>query len=75
VNGRDAAWFRGTEATHEGRSRAGGVEKDVTFVDVGHDMDDAIDAAYRAKYRNSMGIDHIVGPQARAATLELVPAA
>jgi hypothetical protein len=73
VNGRDAAWFRGTQATHEGHIRAGGVDKDVTFVDAPHDIDDALDAAYRAKYRNSTGIDHIQSPQARAATLELVP--
>jgi hypothetical protein len=73
VNGRDAAWFRGTQATHEGHIRAGGVDKDVTFVDVPNDINDALDAAYRAKYRNSTGIDHIQRPQARSATLELVP--
>lgn len=33
VNGRNAAWFRGALATYEGRIRAGGVEKDVTFVE------------------------------------------
>jgi hypothetical protein len=32
VNGRTAAWFRGTQARHEGHIRAGGVDKDVTFV-------------------------------------------
>jgi hypothetical protein len=74
VNGRSAAWFRGTQATHEGHIRAGGVEKDVTFVDVPHDIDDALDAAYRAKYRYSpSSVAHIVSPQARSATLELVP--
>ncbi len=74
VNGRDAAWFRGTQATHEGHLRAGGVDKDVTFVDVPHDIDDALDAAYRAKYRYSLSsVAHIVSPPARSATLELVP--
>ncbi len=33
VGGRTAAWFRGTQVTHEGRIRAGGVERDVSFVD------------------------------------------
>src|SRR2546427_5957927 len=51
VNGRTAAWFRGTQVRHEGRIRAGGVEKDVTFVDVDDDMADRIDDAYRDKYR------------------------
>lgn len=74
VNGRDAAWFRGTQATHEGYIRAGGIEKDVTFVDVSDDINAQLDAAYRAKYSYSpSSVAHIVAPQARAAALELVP--
>ena len=33
VNGRSSGWFRGVSARHEGRISAGGVEKDVTFVE------------------------------------------
>ncbi len=33
VNGRMAAWFRGAQVRHEGRIRAGGVEKYVGFVE------------------------------------------
>jgi hypothetical protein len=74
VNGRDAAWFRATQVTHEGHISAGGVEKDVTFVDFPHDIDDALDAAYRAKYSyDSSSVAEINGPQARAAGLEIVP--
>jgi hypothetical protein len=72
VNGRDAAWFRATQVTHEGHVRAGGVDKDVTFAGVSDDINDALDAAYRTKYRNSTGIDHIQRPAARAATWELL---
>src|SRR5919109_2428356 len=36
VNGRTAAWFRGSQERHEGRIWAGGVQKDVTFVDADH---------------------------------------
>lgn len=77
VNGRTAAWFRGTQVRHEGHIRAGGVEKDVTFVDADHDSDDALDAAYRTKYRRYAAsiVGSIVSPQARAATLKLVPRA
>jgi hypothetical protein len=39
----------------EARIWSGGVEKDITFVDVDHDLDDAIDAAYRDKYRRYGG--------------------
>ena len=74
VHGRDAAWFRGTQIRHEGHIEAGGVDKDVTFVDVDGDVNDEIDAAYRTKYRSYAGVvPHIVSPQARAATLKLLP--
>src|SRR5574342_618577 len=48
VNGRTSAWFRGTQVLHEGHIQAGGVDKDVTFVEeVAPDINDQIDAAYR----------------------------
>jgi hypothetical protein len=75
VNGRTASWFRGAQVRHEGRIWAGGVEKDVTFVDADHDIDDELDAVYRAKYRRYAAsiISHIVSPEARSATIELAP--
>lgn len=75
VNGRTAAWFRGTQQLHQGHIRAGGVSKDVTFSDASHDIDDELDAAYRAKYRRYAAsiVSHVVSPQARAATIRLVP--
>lgn len=74
VNGRDAAWFRGARSRHEGRIRAGGVEKDVRFVEA-DDLNDEIDAAYRTKYRRYAQniVESVLSPQARAATLKLVP--
>ncbi len=75
VNGRTSAWFRGTQARHEGRIRAGGVEKDVTFVDVDGDAADRIDDAYRTKYRRYAAsiVDSTLTAEARSATLKLVP--
>jgi len=77
VNGLTASWFRGTQVRHEGRIWAGGVEKDVTFVDADHNITDQLDAAYRAKYRRYAAsiIGTVVSPQARSATLMLVPRA
>jgi hypothetical protein len=77
VNGPTATWFRGAQDRHEGHVQAGGVGKDVTFVDAGHDRDDQIDAAYRSKYHRYAKsiVDTIVTPQARAATLKFVPRA
>jgi hypothetical protein len=75
VNGRSAAWFRGTQERHEGRIRAGVPEKDVTFVDADHDIDDAVDAAYRAKYRRYAGriLNSVLTPEARSTTTKLEP--
>ena len=75
VNGRIAAWFRGTQVRHEGHIHAGGVDKDVTFVDANPDLNDQIDAVYRSKYRRYAAsiINSIVSPTARSATIKLVP--
>jgi hypothetical protein len=75
VNGRTAAWFRAARVRHEGRIWAGGVEKDVTFVDADHDLDDQIDAAYRTKYRRYPAsiVGSVMTSEARSATIKLVP--
>lgn len=75
VNGPTAAWYRGTWVRHEGHIRVGGVDKDITFVDADHDLNDQIDAAYRSKYRRYAPsiVNSIVSPQARSATIKLVP--
>jgi probable F420-dependent oxidoreductase len=51
VNGPGAAWFQGTQVRHAGRISAAGLEKDVTFEMIDHDLDDELDAAYGGKYR------------------------
>jgi hypothetical protein len=74
VNGRSAAWFRGTQERHEGRIWAGRVQKDVTFEDADDHINDALDAAYRTKYRRSpSSVAHITSPVARSAALRIVP--
>ena len=74
--GRGSAWFRGVQVRHEGRIRAGGVEKDVTFVDAGADpnLNDQIDTAYRTKYRRyeETYVKPMVSPEVRSTTIKLV---
>jgi hypothetical protein len=74
VNGPGSDWYRGVVKRHEGHIRAGGVDQDVTFVET-HADDDALDAAYRSKYRRYAEsiLDHITSPEARSTTLQLVP--
>ena len=76
VGGPNGRWFRGTQTRHRGHIRAGRVAKDVSFVSVdAADVAEEIDAAYRAKYRRYPAgiVNSVLTPQARAATLELVP--
>ena len=75
VKGPTALWFRGTQDKHKGRIRAGGVEKDVTFVDAEHNINDDVDAAYRAKYRRYAGstLNSVLTAQARSTTIKLLP--
>ena len=75
VYGRTSDWFRGVQTRHEGRIRAGGIEKDVAFMEDNSELADQIDAVYRAKYHHYAAsiIDSILSPEARSATLKLVP--
>ena len=75
VKGRNGLWFRGAQERHEGRIRTGRDQQDVTLVDADHDSDDEVDAAYRAKYRRYAGriLNTVLTPEARAATMKLVP--
>jgi hypothetical protein len=74
--GRASPWFLGAQKRHEGHIRANGVDKDVAFVEeTAPDINDQVDAAYRTKYRRYSAniIDSIISPQARSATIKLVP--
>jgi hypothetical protein len=75
VNGRTSGWFRGVQTRHAGHIRAGGVDKDVTFVEeTDSNISDQIDAAYATKYhRYASIIPSINSSTARAATIRLVP--
>ena len=76
VNGRTSAWFRGTQARHEGHIDAGGVSRDVSLAEPDADVADELDAAYQSKYRRYPAniVDTVSTAQARGATLRLVPA-
>ena len=75
VKGSSGHWFRGIQERHKGRIRAAGVQQDVTFVEADHDIDDQVDAAYRAKYRRYAGsiLNSVLTSEARSTTLKIVP--
>jgi len=74
--GTGSSWYRGVRATHTGHVQSGGVDKNVTFVEEQDPATgDAIDAAYRDKYRNygASFVDPMITEIARNATIKLVP--
>jgi hypothetical protein len=75
VNGREGAWFRGTQVRHEGHIRAGGVSRDVDFQEADPGINDQIDAAYRTKYRHYSAniVNSVLTHEARSSTIKLVP--
>ena len=77
VNGRAGAWFRGVLTRHAGHIQAGGVDKDVIFVEeTDPGINDKIDAAYRSKYsRWPQYVAPLLTPEGRATTIKLVPRA
>ena len=75
VNGRTSPWFCGTQVRHKGHIQAGGVDKDVAFLEeTDPGINKLIDATYRTKYqRYPSSVDHINSPTAQTATIKLVP--
>ena len=73
--GYDNPWFQRALRSGEGRIRADGAERDVTFEVPGPDVAGTVSAAYHAKYdRYGPGIvGTVVSPEAARSTLRLVP--
>ncbi len=73
--GPDGAWYQHTRRNPEGRIRAGGADRDVSFVEPGPGVREAIDTAYRTKYARygDSYLRPMLADSAVAATLRLDP--
>jgi hypothetical protein len=69
-------WYRRATAAGEGRVRAGGAERDVTFAPADDAVQGDIDAVYHAKYDRygPQIVRSVTGPQAHAVTIRLAKA-
>ena len=74
VKGRNAAWYRAVQKTHEGRISGGGTTREVRFEETDASLNDQVDAAYRTKYRRYAGriLNSCLTPEARSTTLRIV---
>ena len=72
---REAAWYRGMQVRHAGRIKAGEIQKEINFEAVDPALNDAIDAAFRTKYRShpAQYVNMVLTDEARFTTLRLIP--
>jgi hypothetical protein len=74
-NGRNSRWYQATLRQKAGRITAAGVTKQVTFAPVDGPINDRIDEAYRAKYKDSPYLGSMISARARSATIKVMPRA
>lgn len=72
-NGTDSRWYNAAMTQKAGRIRTAGFERDVVFTESPRELDQRIDAAYRAKYATSPYLSPMIGEKARAATVRVDP--
>ena len=74
-NGTASRWYQAALKQKAGQITAAGMTKDVTFAPVSGELQDAIGAAYRAKYTSSPYLRPMIGDKARTATMHITPRA
>jgi hypothetical protein len=70
-NGQTSRWYEAAMQQKAGRIMAAGMTKEVKFEPVDGPVNDRIDEAYRAKYKNSQYLPPMIGKRARSATVKV----
>ncbi len=72
-NGKSSRWYKAALREKAGRIIAAGLTREVAFAPAGGPINDQIDEAYRAKYRNSPYLTPMISARARSATMCILP--
>jgi hypothetical protein len=72
-NGTSSRWYQDASKQKAGQVTVAGQTTDVSFEQVSGEINDRIDAAYRAKYSSSPYLKPMIGDRARAATVRISP--
>src|SRR5262249_17825395 len=71
--GQASRWYRAAIASRVGRIVVAGPAEQVAFAPIDGPINDRIDDAYCAKYRDSPYLAAMIGADVRATTLEILP--
>jgi hypothetical protein len=72
-NGQNSRWRQAALRQKAGRITAAGMTKEVAFEPVDGPVNDAIDEAYKTKYRGDSFLNSMMSARARAATVRIIP--
>ena len=72
-NGRNSRWYRAAMRQKAGRITAADMTKEVAFDAADGAIQNRIDDAYRAKYKDSEYLPPMIGERARSATVKVTP--
>jgi hypothetical protein len=72
-NGQSSRWYQAAVRQKAGRITSAGMMKEVTFEPVDGPINNLVDDAYRAKYRDSPYLGSMIGARARSATVKVTP--
>jgi quinol monooxygenase YgiN len=72
-NGQKSRWYQAALKQGQGRIHAAGMVKNVVFEPVDGEINERIDAAYRAKYKDSTYLAPMIGTKAKEATMKIIP--
>ena len=72
-NGTKSRWYQAALRQKAGRILAAGMTREVSFEPVEGPINQSIDDAYRSKYSGSPYLKPMIGAQARAATVKIMP--
>ena len=72
-NGQSSRWYQAALRQKAGRIITAGMIKEVTFEPVEGAINDEVDTAYRAKYKNGAYLSPMIGKRARSATVRVMP--
>ncbi|MGB8538531.1 MAG: DUF2255 family protein [Acidobacteriaceae bacterium] len=72
-NGQSSRWHKAAMRQKAGSISAAGMTRDVVFQPADIEVQDEIDAAYRAKYSSSPYLKPMIASQAQSATVEIAP--